>query len=296
VPVSYSATPLGHFDLSTTRDYFGPWDSTEDGALLAAFPVEGWQGSAAVAVHQPAPQEVSGEVTARGEVAGEAWQQLLASLSLDVDGSGFRDVGKRDPVIKRLQDQYRLLRPVSFYSPYEAAVGLILGQRSSIAQQRRVRRAMSEQFGETFDVDGTRVSALPAPAALLEIASFKGVSAEKIARLHAAAEAALDGVLDRRHLRSIPYAQALDEVRAIRGVGEWTAQGIVLRGANLADEVSDDQVTKRAVHVAYGLETMPDHAGVLEIAENWRPYRMWASVLLHVWLRRERSDQIPRSR
>lgn len=287
MPQRFSSTPLGPFDLAATRDFFGPWDTSEDGALLAAFPVEGWTGSAALAVRQARSGEVSGEVHAPDGMAQRAWKQLQASLSLDVDGSAFADVGKRDPVLQRVQERYSLLRPVSFYSPYEAAVGLILGQRSSIEQQRRIRKAMSEEYGESFDVAGTRISALPAPRALLTIERFKAVSAEKLARLHAAAQAALDGVLDREHLRSIPYAQALEEVRAIRGVGEWTAQGLVLRGANLADEVSDDHVTKQAVKAAYDLNELPDHARVLEIAEPWRPYRMWALVLLHVWYRRE---------
>jgi len=293
VATGFSFTPQGPFDLSATCEYFGPWETSQDGALLAAFPVEGWEGSAAVCLRQASPTLLEGEVVAGGGQEERAWRQLLATLSLDVDGSAFPDVGKRDPVIRRLQDGYRLLRPVCFYSPYEAAVGLILGQRSSIAQQRRVRTAMSEELGETIDIGGTRVSAFPPPAVLRSMSAFKGVPAEKIRRLHATADAALAGVLDRRHLRSTPYAEALAQVREIHGVGEWTAQGIVLRGANLADEVSDDHVTKRAVQVAYGLRASPSHEQVLEIAEQWRPYRMWAAVLLHVWLRREVGVRLP---
>jgi len=51
--------------------------------------------------------------------------------------------------------------------------------------------------------------------------------------------------------------------------------------------VTDDEVTKEAVQVAYQLPQRPDQKTVLQFAEIWRPYRMWATVLLHVWLRRE---------
>jgi DNA-3-methyladenine glycosylase II len=289
----FTLAPQGPFDLAVTREYFGPWDTAGD-RLLSAFPVEGWEGSAAIALRQDGDGTLHGEVHADPALAASAWDQLLASLSLDVDGSGFAAVGERDPVIGRLQQRYGGLRPVCFYSPYEAAVGLILGQRSSIAQQRRTRRAMAELHGVSFDLAGTRIAALPGPAALLAIPSFRGVAAEKLSRLHGAARAALDGTLDRSHLRAVPYQQALDEVRGIRGVGEWTAQGIVLRGAALADQVSDDLVSKRAVQLAYGLAELPGQPRLLEIAEAWRPYRMWALVLLHVWLRREMSDRLPR--
>ncbi len=297
-PVATRCTAVvrGDFDLRATVEYFGPWERSPGGAVVAAFPVEGWPGSAEVAISQGTGGALTGEVRSARSLAESAWRQLLEALSVDVDGSGFGAVGARDPVIGRLQARYGLLRPVSFYSPYEAAVALILGQRSSIAQQRRTRAAMSAQHGATFSVDGVEVSALPEPSELLEIERFPGVSAEKMSRLHGAAQAALDGVLDRTHLRSIPYAQALDEVRAVRGVGEWTAQGIVLRGANLADEVSDDVVSKRAVQLAYELPSLPDHAQVLQMADAWRPYRMWSLVLLHVWLRREMADRMPRRR
>ena len=48
----------------------------------------------------------------------------------------------------------------------------------------------------------------------------------------------------------------------------------------------------------YELSALPNRQAVLEKAEVWRPYRMWATVLLHVWLRRERGGPVrePRRR
>ena len=40
-----------------------------------------------------------------------------ATLSLDIDGQGFLEIGRRDPVIGKLQADYRNLRPVLFHSP-----------------------------------------------------------------------------------------------------------------------------------------------------------------------------------
>ena len=68
---------------------------------------------------------------------------------------------------------------------------------------------------------------------------------------------------------------------------DFIAQGIVLRGAGVADEVPFDDVTAQAVQQAYELPTAPDRTSILARAEAWRPYRMWATVLLHQQLRRE---------
>ena len=55
----------------------------------------------------------------------------------------------------------------------------------------------------------------------------------------------------------------------------------------MVDEVTNDDMTAYAVKAAYGLEQSPDEPRLLEIARPWRPVRMWAAVLLHVWIRRE---------
>jgi 3-methyladenine DNA glycosylase/8-oxoguanine DNA glycosylase len=69
-----------------------------------------------------------------------------------------------------------------------------------------------------------------------------------------------------------------------------------MRGAGLVDAVTDDDITPRAIQLLYGLRERPDRAAVLEHAEAWRPYRMWAVVLLNVWLRSQPPEVIGRRR
>src|SRR3982074_1473552 len=103
--------PRGPFDLETEVGHFGGWPRLRGGAVIA-FPVEGWTGSAAVVMQQRG-DTITGEVHATSEAEAErAWEQALASASLDVDGAGFVDVGRRDPVIGRLQAEFHHLRPV----------------------------------------------------------------------------------------------------------------------------------------------------------------------------------------
>src|SRR5437764_292094 len=93
----------------------------------------------------------------------------------------------------------------------------------------------------------------------------------------------------RRYMRRLELAEseALAELRRLPGIGPFFAQGVLMRGAGLVDAVTDDDVTRQAVQRAYSLPAAPAQPQVVEIAGAWRPYRMWALVLLHVWLRRE---------
>jgi DNA-3-methyladenine glycosylase II len=146
---------------------------------------------------------------------------------------------------------------------------------------------MAADSGKHIAADGVELAAFPRPQQLLGLQTVQGLPAEKLLRLHGIAHAALDGVLDRRRLRALPTETALAQLTALRGVGAFSSQGILYRGAGVVDEITDDAVSKQAVQRLYGLDHLPDHAEVLSRAEGWRPFRMWCMVLLHVWIRGE---------
>jgi DNA-3-methyladenine glycosylase II len=179
---------------------------------------------------------------------------------------------------------------VLFHSPYEAACAFVIGHRITILQTRRIRQRMAEEFGSTIEADGTAFHAFPDPQALLRVEAFPGVAPVKIERLHHVARAALAGTLDRARLRSLPEPDALMQLRTLPGIGEFFAQGILMRGAGLVDAVTEDDLTPRAIQLLYRLADRPEPAAVRKRAEAWRPYRMWAAVLLNVWVRSQPPD------
>lgn len=301
MPQTFSMVPQGHFDLEYQRGAFGGWPAFEPDptAVAMAFPVEGWTHSAVVVLRQPEADAgaITGSVAgADEETAQRAWEQALATLSLDVDGRGFPAVGERDPVMARLQRAHHLLRPVLFHSPYEAACNFVIGQRISMAQARSLRLRMAAESGDHITAGGVELSAFPRPQQLLGLRAIRGLPDEKLLRLHGIAQAALDGILDRARLRALAVEAALAELSVLRGVGPFSAQGILFRGAGVVDEITDDSVSKQAVQRLYGLDHLPDHAEVLRQAEAWRPFRMWCLVLLHVWIRGEGGGPAPPQR
>ena len=46
-------------------------------------------------------------------------------------------------------------------------------------------------------------------------------------------------------------------------------------------------LTEALGEYAYDLPSPPNRATIEKLAEPWRPYRAWAMVILHMWLRRE---------
>lgn len=203
--------------------------------------------------------------------------QVRRFLALDVDGRGWPEVGRRDPVIADAQARLPGLRPCGFHSPYEAAAWSVLSQRLRIAQAARLRAELISRHGQ----DG----AFPPPATLarlkLDLPGRKGEY------LHAVAEAALAGLLDGAALRAVDPGQAIERVRQVKGLGPFAAELVVIRGANAPDALPhherrlDAEITER-----YGPGTT-----LTEASQAWRPYRTWAAVHLRA-LREQRTGEI----
>jgi DNA-3-methyladenine glycosylase II len=286
--------PEGPFSLAAARDFAGGFAAGIGGgtatgtSLVMAFPVEPrsatgnpWGQSAIVELRQT---ERNGPVQARVATGGDqaaALSQAERSVSLDHDGRGWPEVGRRDPVIGELQATYEDLRPVCFYSAYEAATSFVIGQRIARAQAARIKARLSDQAGDEVELDGARFRAFPRPERLLQLDAVDGLADEKVRRLHGLAQAALDGRLGTDRLRSMPPAEALDQLRELRGVGDFTAQGILLRGCGLVDELPDDALSDEVLGQMYA-DDLARGMTRADIVEGWKPFRMWATVLLRV--------------
>jgi DNA-3-methyladenine glycosylase II len=275
--------PRGPFSLAAAAAFAEGFPATaarrERGELAFAFAVDGDWRVAGVRL-----REEGGAVL--GEVAGDVPDERVAAevaaiLSLDVDGSGFPEIGRRDPVVGELQELLPGLRPVLFWSPYEAAAWAIIGQRIRMPQAARVKRRLAEELGETVDAGGTRVPAFPAPERLAALPPGQaGLNARKEEQLRALGRAALEGRLGRTRLRALgeDAAAALQE---LPGIGPFSAELIRIRGAGDPDAFpAHERRVAALMRTRYGLgeDAGPDE--LLRIAEAWRPYRSWVTLLL----------------
>lgn len=117
----------------------------------------------------------------------------------------------------------------------------------------------------------------------------QGSTGRKTEYLHAVAEAALDGRLDGAALRSVDPHEAVRIVQEVKGLGPFSAELVVIRGANAPDAVPHHERRLEAeVTERYG----PDHT-LDEVSEAWRPFRTWAAVHLRT-LREQRTNEINR--
>ncbi|MGA7271044.1 MAG: DNA-3-methyladenine glycosylase 2 family protein [Acidimicrobiia bacterium] len=268
----------GDYDLERARRFLEGWPPTvgrpqSARSLSWAAHLDRTWDPVAITVRQRAGTLV-------GDFAGAADRNQVAAeaarvLSVDIDGSGLDAVAERDPIAGHLLDENRGLRPVCFWTPYEAAVWGALSQRSSMERASGAKDRITREYG--IEIDGAR--AFPSPRRLLQLDDSVGIDETKRERLGHVAHAALEGSLDSQTLRRQETGQSLAHLQDISGVGPLTAELILVRGAGHPDVFPRHERRLHAImRSAYRL---PD-ASVDEleaIADMWRPYRSWIGFL-----------------
>jgi DNA-3-methyladenine glycosylase II len=279
--------PVGPFSLEAAATFgFGPTEGQPlrfDGAMRLAFPVDGGSGYAGAILRQSAPdQEITVELqntkTADPELV---LKQIARIISIDYDGNEFLGVGERDRVIAELQTRFPGHRPVLFHSPYEAAAWSIISARKPSATAAQTRTAISERLGHSFTLAGQTVHAFPQPDALSDLTDFPGLDQTKARRLHkiahAGAELQADALKSRGPEDAFIYAQTLE------GIGPFYASLIVLRATGFAD--APLRIPEpRTLNYAAELYNAPQLSleRLTQLAENWRPFRTWSTVLIRI--------------
>src|SRR2546430_7451134 len=123
---TFTLVPRGPFSLAASIRFlegFTPasYSSEPDRMLELAFPAEGSWRTVVVRVSQ-AGEKVDAEIISPAkpgaDLVAEVRPQVERILSLDVDGSGFPEVGELDPVVGEIQRRDPGPRPAGGWAPY----------------------------------------------------------------------------------------------------------------------------------------------------------------------------------
>jgi AraC family transcriptional regulator, regulatory protein of adaptative response / DNA-3-methyladenine glycosylase II len=189
----------------------------------------------------------------------------------------------RDPLLAPLVARRPGLRAPGGWDGFELAVRAILGQQVTVEAARRLAGRLVALCGQPLPAAEHPCAALrrafPSPARLLAAdLGALGMPQARRDALRALAEAARADAQLFRPFGTIEETMA--RLRAIRGVGEWTAQYIALRALRETDAfpASDVGLLRGGAGPA-GRRTTP--ADLRRRAEPWRPWRAYAAQ--HLW-------------
>lgn len=158
---------------------------------------------------------------------------------------------------------------------YGALLRAIVGQQLSTKAARTI-------YGRILDLFGGKA---PAPEQLLEAGEAElrsaGLSGRKVEYVRDLASHVITGELELDRLDALADEEVIEEIVAVRGLGQWTAEMFLIFHLERPDVLSGgDLGIRKAVQIEYELAEMPPPARVLEIGEPWSPHRSLASLYL----------------
>jgi len=262
----------------------------EDRHYLRTVEINGALGSIAVA-HLPKRQSI--EVTilfpnVKALPAIVARVRRLFDLGADIETIDRHLCA--DPALSRLVAQRPGLRAPGGWDGFEVAVRAVLGQQISVAAARQLAAQLVKLHGRVVHGPFRNHPALshvfPDAKRLASASSITlGMPTARLTAFKSVAEAAVANPDLFRPLGGLE--ETVTRLKAIRGIGEWTAQYIALRALRESDAfpVTDLGLLRGAASID-GTEVSP--ATLLSRAESWRPWRAYAAQ--HLWAAGARAD------
>ncbi len=170
------------------------------------------------------------------------------------------------------------LRLPGAFDPFELAVRAVLGQQITVRAARTLAARFARAFGSPIDTPFANLNLLFPDAATVAGQSVDAIASLGIIGARTRTILALAEALAGRHLVLAPGQDAptaIAALKALPGIGEWTAQYIAMRALGAADAFP---------HTDYGVMKALDEKNprrVLALAEPWRPFRAYA--VMHLW-------------
>ena len=170
------------------------------------------------------------------------------------------------------------LRVPGAFDGFEMATRAILGQQISVRAATTLSGRFASAFGELLETPFARLTHLPPTAERVAQAETAHLIALGIISTRANSILTLARNVAEGKLSLNPGAdveQTMIQLKAIPGIGEWTAQYIAMRALSWPDAFPH---TDLGIIKALG-ETNPKK--VLARSEAWRPWRAYATM--HLW-------------
>jgi DNA-3-methyladenine glycosylase II len=156
---------------------------------------------------------------------------------------------------------------------FEALLSAIVSQQISVAAAdsiwKRLQATKLTSAGNLFRATEEELKAC-------------GLSRPKIRYAKALSECGLDF----EALRSLPDADVIEELIAIKGIGKWTAEIYALASLGRADVfAAGDLALQEAARILFDLEARPSEKQLENLARDWSPWRSVAARLLWAYYR-----------
>ena len=298
VSVSFDFVPARPYSLAGTAERFARFpDAVDlfDGAVYRRLlPV---RPAALLSVRQEgAPAAALLRVRLEGPGAAgpgaraAAVRILQRSLGASSDVQPFERAFRRDPLLASAVARHRGLRVAGSPTIWESLVLAVLAQQIHLRFAASIRRDLVLAFGRRARIGRQLFLDFPTPERIAA-AGARGLTGFRLSKgkrdtILRLARGFAGGALSEEHLESLPDEAFVERLTRIRGVGRWTAEVALLRGAGRPDAfpAGDLSIIKYLAVGLLGRAAPSTEREMREISERWRPHRSLALAYMYAAL------------
>ena len=222
--------------------------------------------------------------------AERAGKHISWLLGCDQDLRPFYDSVADDPILVDVVGQFYGYHNTRTASVFEALVQAIMGQQIATAVARIVRNLLIQNYGVRATVGEREWYAFPRPDTLAkaEVSDLRQLklSMRKSEYIQGIARAALESSDGFEGMHDLPDDEVVQGMVALRGVGQWTAQWVLVRALARPDGFPiGDLALRRTVASLYFDGAEINDEELLEFSQRWSPWRSYATAYLFAALR-----------
>ncbi|HEY1680937.1 MAG TPA: hypothetical protein VGF98_04825 [Candidatus Tumulicola sp.] len=194
-------------------------------------------------------------VRMRGATPADAPERIAVMLGTGVVVAPWESRTRRFPWLYRLARRLRGLRPPRYPSLWEALCNAVVFQQISLVAAAAIMERLVLRFSSPVRAGDTKLYPFPAAASIAGAGEEElrglGLSRQKAAYVRAIARE--HGAFDVAALRAAPLDAAVVALRALPGIGVWSANVALLRGCGRLDAFPPgDSGVRAAVHALSG--------------------------------------------
>jgi len=207
-------------------------------------------------------------------------------FDLDNDLAPFYAMAKNDPILSGVVPRLYGLRSMGIPDLFEALCWGIIGQQISLAFAYTLKRRFVETFGRQVRQGDVDCWLFPEPEKVaglsVEQLTALKMTTKKAEYLIGVARLMAEGEIGKERLLAMESFDAVEKrLVAIRGIGPWTANYVLMRCLRYPSAFPIDDVgLHNAIKAVLQLEQKPTVARIRELAVGWRNWEAYATFYL----------------
>jgi len=226
---------------------------------------------------------LSGDVDADTKIKVGCYVDEWFDLNRDLEP--FYQLASKDHLISEVVSSYKGLRIIGVEDLFEALCWAIMGQQISLHVAYSLKQKLVTTFGESVNFKNKTYWLFPTPEKIESISledlreiSFTQRKAEYVLGVAKLMKA---GSLSREQFEGHSLEQMEKELTAIRGIGKWSANYVIMRCFRHPDAFPlADVGLHNALKKLLNRDEKPGMQEIELLAENWTGWRAYATFYL----------------